>query len=86
MANANSYVELGVPLGGLVETGLLDLGGRHEAARRSADEGLPSQSPAGSHSSNRRHGGSGECVEMGWEVGNEVMWENREHRMMFPVM
>lgn len=23
---------------------------------------------------------------MGWEVENEVVWENREHRMMFPVM
>jgi len=57
MVDANPYVELGVPLGALVETSLLDLGS-HEAARRSADKRLTSQSPAGSHSSNRRHGGS----------------------------
>lgn len=65
MAGKSSYVELGVTLGALVEASLLDAGG-HEAARRSADEGLASQGPAGSHSSNRRHGGSGSCVDARW--------------------
>lgn len=62
MADRISYVELGITLGAFVEAGLLDTGS-HEAARGSAEEGLASQSPACSHSSDRRHGGSGSCVD-----------------------
>lgn len=76
MANRYPYVKLGVTLGGIVEAGLLDLGGRHEAARRSADKGLAGQSPASSHSSNRRHGGNGVCVDVGSKNG-ETRWCGR---------
>ena len=51
MAFKVPYVELGITLRSLVEGGLLDLGGL-EAAHGSAEEGLASQSPASSHSSN----------------------------------
>jgi hypothetical protein len=64
MAAGYPYVELGITLRSLVKAGLLDLGG-HEAARGSAEDGLASQSPAGSHGSDRRHGGSGFCVDEG---------------------
>lgn len=40
MAERNPYVEFRVTLGTLVKVSLLDLGGGHEAARRSADKGL----------------------------------------------
>jgi hypothetical protein len=85
MAVRKPYVELRVPLGGLVEAGLLNLGG-HEAARGSAEDGLASQSPAGSHSSDRRHGCSRSCVEVGirGELETGLVGENREHRMMLP--
>ena len=75
MAVRKSYVELRVPLGGLVEASLLDLGG-HEAARGSAEDGLASQSPAGSHSSDRRHGCSWSCVEVEFaENWSRGWWE-----------
>lgn len=83
MAARYSYVELGITLRSLVKAGLLDLGG-HEAARGSAEDGLASQSPAGSHGSDRRHGDSGLCVDGGLSrrAGDGVVRENREYRMM----
>lgn len=62
MAFQMSYVELGVLLGSLLEVGLLDLGGV-EAARGSAEKRLAGQSPAGSQSSDRRHGCSKSNVD-----------------------
>lgn len=81
MAERKAYVELGVTLGGLVEASLLEMGG-HEAARGSTDEGLASQSPACSHSSDRRHGGSGSYVDVKVRAKNEVVGENHEHPLM----
>lgn len=75
MAGRDPYVELGVTLGALVEASLLDPGGGHEAARRSADKGLAGQSPASSHGSDRRHGGSGSCVDARWWARNEMVGE-----------
>lgn len=51
------YVELRVTLGALLEVGLLHLGGTVESARRSTEERLAGKSPAGGHSSDRRHAG-----------------------------
>lgn len=83
MATDGPYVELRVPLGGLVEVGLRDL--RGEAARGSAEDGLASQSPARSHSSNGRHVCSKLCVELQFaETKTGMVGENHEHRMMLP--
>lgn len=80
-----TYVELGVTLGGLLEVGLLHLGGTVEAARRSTEDGLTGKSPAGSHSSNRGHFERLSRALLSQGNGRvEYREKNRDLRMMLP--